>query len=614
MRFLKHILILFLLPVNLLFAGEIQFTAQANRTKVALGENFQVSFTINSSGSDFKAPNFADFRVLSGPNQSTSVQIVNGNYSQSLTLSYILSPVKEGKFKIRPAKIKVGSKLLESNELTIEVLKGQAPAQTQQNQQRQNTTNQKQESTSNNSSDDIFLKVSVNKTNAYIGEQINATYKVYYRVNIQQYNVNKVPALTGFWSQDLDNPNAESNAYTENVNGTVYHVSEIKKTILFPQRSGKLILDPLEMDFVIQKQSNRRPQNIFDQFFGTVENVKYSLKSQPVKIEVLPTPENNKPLGYSGAVGNFTIDCKADKLKVKANEAINYIITISGKGNLKLLETPKPTFPSDFETYDPKISEKVITNESGSSGTITYEYLIIPRHSGKFTIDPLAFSYFNPATKQYKELYTPAIELNIEKGDAEESTVISGKDKEDVKMLADDIQYIKTDLDEINETGRYFFGTGFFYFLFALPFILMSLFLALWKKHEENSQNHTWLKSSKAKKIAIKKLSNAKKHIDNNEDKLLYEEIFRALYGYLGDKLSIAVADLSKESISDSLSSKNIRQETINQLLETLDHCEYARFAPTSNLSKSEIYKNAESIIIEIEEALDSAKHKLSHA
>ena len=610
MKYLKTILIIFILTINYCLAADIQFTAQANRTRIGVGENFQVSFTINASASEFRAPTFSDFRVLSGPNQSTSVQIINGNYSQSLTLSYILSPIKEGKFKIKPASIKVGSKSIESNEISIEVIKGQAQAQTQQNQRAQNQQNQGQEAKSNNSSDDIFLKVSVDKTKAFIGEQINATYKVYYRVNIQQYNVNKIPALTGFWSQDIDKPVAESNSYTENVNGIVYHVSEIKKTILFPQRAGSLLLDPLEMDFVIQRQSNRRAQNIFDQFFGTVENVKYSLKSQSVKIEILPVPEINKPKSFAGAVGNYTIESKVDKNKVKANEAINLTINISGKGNLKLLETPKPVFPSDFESYDAKISEKVATNESGVSGTITYEYLIIPRHSGTFILDPIPFSFFNPQTKQFKDLNTSAIEISVEKGESEEAQVYSGTDKEEVKLLANDIQYIKTELNQINPIGKYFFRSVSYYILGILPVIIFIVFLIFWLQYKEKSADKNWLKSNKAKKTAIKKLSIAKKHLENNEEKLLYEEIFRALYGYLSDKLFIPVSELSKEKISENLVERNISKDTVDQLIKTLDYCEYARYAPTSIVSKSEIYKNAEEIVIIIEEAIDSKKHK----
>jgi hypothetical protein len=609
--FLKVICyILFL--VGTAFGAEIQFTAQASKTKVSVGDNFQISYTINASASDFRAPNLSDFRVLSGPNQSTSVQIINGNYSQSLSVSFILSPVKEGKYKIKPASIKIGSKTLESNELNIEVVKGQAVPQNQQqaqNQNRQSNSNSRQDQSIQNSSDDIFLKVSLDKTKAYLGEPVNVTYKVYYRVNIQQYNVVKVPALNGFWSQDIEI--GDENSYTENVNGTLYHVSEVKKSILFPQRTGSLNIDPLEMDFVIQRQSNRRGQSLFDQFFGTFENVKYSLKSQKVFVQVMPLPDQNKPASFRGAVGNFSVESSVDRATVKANEAINFKIKISGKGNLKLLETPKPLFPSDFESYDPKISEKITTGVSGVNGSITYEYLLIPRHAGKFTLEPYVFSFFDPSNKQYKELSSSSIALQVEKGEIDQTIIYGTNDREEVKILANDIQYIRTNLGELNSNGKFLIGSWLYYLLISIPVIGFLIFVFWWRNQQKLTENVSLLRSSKAKKTALKKLSKAKEYLTNNQDKLFYEELFKSLYGYVSDKLNIPVSELSKDSIKEQLSKRNIAQELVDDLCKTLDLCEMSRFAPSVITSKNQLYTDAQDIIIQIEQALESKEQKV---
>lgn len=594
-----HILLLQLICLASI-AQNIQFTAKTNRTKVGTGETFQISYTINGNGSDFKAPTISDFKIVGGPNQSSSVQIINGSFSQNLSFSYYLAPIKEGVFKIKPASIKVDGKIYQSNELSIEVVKG-APAQNQTQAQNKNQSNQRNQGTSQSSddiSDYIFLKVSVDKTNVFLGEQITATYKVYYRVNIRDYAVNKVPSLNGFWSQDLSEGN-NSKSYTENIDGVVYHVSEVKKSVLFPQRSGTLELDPLEMDFVIQRQSNRRAQSIYD-LINPYEDVKYSLKTQALKITVLPLPEGDKPKDFAGAVGHYSFDAKINKTDIKANEAINLTLTVSGKGNLKLIENPKPIFPADFEVYDPKISEKINTSGSGVSGSVTYEYVLIPRHSGKFTFEPLSFSYFNPETRQYQTLKSQAFEINVAKG-TEESVMVSGTNKEDIKLIGSDIRFIKTETDKIRPIGSFFFGSGLFYLLIFLPVLLLIGFVIFWKDYSKNAQNHAWMKSRKANKIASHRLAIAKKYLEKNETIQFYEELSKALYGYLGDKFNIPIAELSKEHIRENLSIRNISQQEIDKTIKTLDHCEYARFAPVNSNSEKEIYNEAERLINIIE-------------
>ena len=579
-------------------AGDVQFIAKASKTKVVTGEQFQITFSINTSASAFTPPAINDFRVLGGPNQSTSMQWINGNMSHSITYSYVLLAVKEGKYTIKPARIKVGSEILESAEITIEVVKGNPVPQQSQPQTSQNP----QQGASEEIGDNLFLKVSVDKTKAYLGEQITATYKIYTRVNIVNNGVNKLPALNGFWSQDIDNQGKNAQLYTEVVDGVAFNVADLKKTILFPQRTGTLEIDPLALECVVRTRSTKRSQSIFDQFFGTYEDLQYIVKSKPVKIQVLPLPLQGKPDSFAGAVGKFSMEATLDKSKVKAHEAINLNITISGKGNLKLIETPKPVIPSDIESYDPKINDKISTTASGVSGSKTYEYLLIPRHAGNFKIEPVEFSFFDPSTKSYRTLTTGAFEIEVEKGAQDDASIISSTQKEDIKILGSDIRFIKTqNTNDLSEKGNFFFGSVLFYGLLQLPLVLFFIFLFLWKRYLKNNSDLIQVKSRKATKMAARRLVFAKKHLDSKDQKSFYEEVFKALYGYLSDKLSLPVSDLSKETITNNLADQKADPDSIQKLIRTLDLCELARFAPSNNISEQEVYSEAVDIISKIE-------------
>lgn len=558
------------------------FTAAASKTRVAVGEQFEIQFSINTNCSGFKAPAaLADFDIYSGPNQSTSMQIINGNVSQSISLSYILAARKEGKFTIGPATVNVSGKRIESNSLTIEVVKGSG----QQQQQQQQQYSQDPTPPSKNADENIFAKTSISKTKCFQGEQITVVHKVYTRLTLRGFQDVKFPAYNGFWSQDVP-AQQQVDLVPENIDGVIYNVAELKKTYLFPQRSGTLEIEPMEVQCVVRQRSNRPAQSIFEQFFGTggYEDVVYNLKSKPVKIEVSPLPEKDKPAGFSGAVGNYSFKAAVSKEKVKENEALSLTVSINGKGNLKLIDPPSFSFPEDFETYDPKTSDNVSVSGGSVSGTKSFEYLVIPRHEGEYTISPLAFSYFDPEKRSYVTLPSPEFRITVEKGkDGDQAVMLNAPAvKEDVKMLGSDIRYIKTNNIVLTEKTGSFFGSVGFYAALTTPLLLFIGFLAARRRHIRQNSDIAAVKSRKATRMARKRLALAEKHLGAGRKPEFYDEVFRALYGYLSDRLNLPVSDLSKDSITTKLKVRNVSDDACQQLMATLSDCEFARYAPAS--------------------------------
>ena len=604
MKKITYILLLFVAIANTAIAQK--FTASASKTKVAVGETFQLTYSLNANGSNFKMPALNEFDVYSGPNQSTSMSFVNGAMSQSISLSYILSAKKEGKITIQPGSVSVNGAAVQSNSLVIEVVKG---SPTTQNQQNPNNPNQQQQNPTAPSSEDVgnnlFVKTTVNKTKVYQGEQITITHKVYTRYQLRGFQDIKFPDYTGFWSQDVPSNNQQIQLTNENVDGVVYSVAELKRTYLFPQRSGKLTIEPMKVEVVVRKQSNRQPRDIFDQFFGGgYVDANYSVKSKPITIDVIPLPEANKPAGFAGAVGDFSFKAEVNKDKVKANDAINLTVTITGKGNIKLVDPLKVNFPEDFETYDAKTKENISATVNGVSGSKTFDYLAIPRHEGDYKISDINFSYFDPEKKQYITLPSPEFKIHVDKGKDGEggASVFNPRNKEDVKVLGNDIRYIKTNNIILRPKENYFFGSTLFYLGLISPFILFLAFIIIRRKRIEQNKDVVAVKSRKATKMAKKQLLLAEKHLKSNNKESFYVEIFKALYGYVGNKLNIPTANLNKETITDSLRIKGVTEATIQQLMSTLDNCEFAHYAPTTvSGDLKSIYYNTVELITKIE-------------
>jgi hypothetical protein len=581
---MKRIIQIFIFVVTLTNVSLAQkLTASASKTRVAVGETFQISFVLNTNGSNFKPPALNDFDVYSGPNQSTSMSFVNGVMSHSITLSYIVAAKKEGKLTIGPASVTANGTTLQSNPMVIEAVKGSGNAGSPGNNQNQNQ--EPSAPTNENISENLFVRTNVSKTKVVQGEQITVSHKVYTRYQLRGFRDINLPDYNGFWAQDLPSNNQQIQVTTENIDGINYQVAELKRSYLFPQRSGKLQIEPMVADVVVRKQSSRRPRDIFEQFFGGgYEDASYSVKSPAVVIDVQPLPEAGKTSSFSGAVGDYSYKVELSKNSVKANEGINLIITLTGKGNIKLVDVPKIGFPEDFETYDPKTKENISVGANGVSGSKTFDFLIIPRHEGDYKLADLSFTFYNPVKKEYITIPSPELSVHVTKDDKEntEANVYTPTHKEDLKVLGNDIRYIKTSDLQLGNKNDYFFGSPLFYTGIIAPFLTFFIFLFLRRKNIELNKDEVAVKSRKANKMAQKRLVLAEQHLKSNNKELFYLEISHALYGYLADRFNISGADLNKEKISGILTARSVSEETKSKLFDTLNTCEFARYAPSS--------------------------------
>ena len=608
--------IFFILLITGLFstsvAEDVRFTASAPST-VGTGQQFAVTFSVNAAASNFSAPTFKGFSVLSGPNQSSSssMQISNGNMIQSVSYSftYYLQAGNEGSYTITPAKVVVGGKTYESNALTIKVVKAAQntnPQNPQQNRQQQNN-----QAATNLSDKDIFIKTSVSNASPLQGEQVIVIYKLYTAVGISQYTINKLASNKGFWSEDILKENEKPKQYKENLNGKQYIVAEMRKVALFPQESGKLNIEPLEVDVLAQLQTQRKRTNsIFDffddPFSSSYQNVKKTIRSNNVTINVKPLPTASKPEDFTGAVGNFTFRSDINKTETKANEAVNLKFTISGRGNIKLIDKLDVNFPPDFETYDPKVNDNINKSDNGISGTKTFDYLIIPRTEGTFTIKPITFSYFDLNKGKYVTLSSPEYTLKVAKGDGKQSSAtLTSVNQEEIKYIGSDIEHIKIKPMDLNKKDVHFFLSELYYILCFVPLILFIAAIIFRRKHLKLRSNLALLKNRKATKVAKKRLNKAKNYLSTKEKDKFYIEISQALWGYLSDKFSIPLSELSMDSVNEALKNKQVKDEIINQFIKTLNTCEFARFAPGDELlTMDNIYKEAIEIISKTENEL----------
>ena len=567
-------------------AQDVSFSASLSKNKVAVGESFQVIYTLNTMGSGFQGPNLSAFNILSGPSQSTNVQFINGNMSQSMTIYYIVSAKQEGRFTIGPASVVAAGKRYQSQSLSVEVVKGSAPQTRQGNQrQQQQNSNNNESDYSQEISDNLFLKASISKSTVYQGESFVLTLKVYTRVNIVDNGVSKTPSLNGFWSEDIPNPKRNIELYDENVDGIIFKVGELKKSVLIPQRSGQLVIDPLEMDFIVRVKGKSRGNSFFDQVFGpSMQDVKVTMKTKPVKITVLPLPEKNKPIDFNGAVGQFSFSTKVSRKELKTGESATLTLGLNGTGNLNLLEFPNPEFPSDFESYEPKTNEKYNVTINGITGSKSVEYLFIPRAPGNYSLPPISFSFFNPELQKYVTINGEQIDFEIAKGEGGEAQVVGGAGmaKRDVRVLGKDVRFVKSELRNLCDSDP-FFGTGLFWSLLLLPVAFTSVIGYSLYRNKNNPESASLILAKKAQAMAKSRLKKAAEL--NNPEKYneFFEEIFRAVYGYLSDGFSIGKSEMSRENISGVLQKRGVDSSRLNQLMNLLEVCEMARFSPVKS-------------------------------
>lgn len=601
-----------------LFAQEIEFTGSV-KPVVSVGETFNLTYTLNAQGVNFRGPGISGFTVLTGPNTSTtsSIRSINGRTSMTITYtySYILQATREGTFAVPAATVTVDGKAYKSNTLSIQVQPGGTPSQ----QRGQGNLSGSQQPAGNSGSQtdakDVFLKAYVSDDSPFQGEGTIVTYKLFTRVPIAQISISKLSSFQGFWSQNMLKDNERFPQYNQTIDGEQYVVAEIRKIAIYPLKSGKLQIDPLEVECVAQVKQQTRQRTgdpFFDDFFNnsffsnSYATVEKSLKSNPLTIQVNPLPEANKLAGFSGAVGSFTFRSEIDQTAVKANEPVTIKYTISGTGNIQLIEQMNVTFPPDFETYDPKVVSDYKTTSTGVTGMQSFEYLVIPRKPGTFTIKPVSFSYFDLAKKQYVVLSTPAYELIVAKGSGESGVMTyTGSNKEDVKYIGSDIRHIDNQPFKLRKAGSFFMASWSYFLLLLMPFVLFVVLLILLRKYHERRSDVLLMKNRKATRIALKRLKKASEFLKTKQEAEFYEEISQALWGYLSDKFGIPRADLSIDSVREALKGKQVSDDILNQFTTTLNDTEFARFAPGDKaLKMDEIYGKALMIIEKIEREL----------
>jgi len=617
----QKLILLFLLAIpGLILAQEISFSAQAPR-QVYIGQQFQLTFTINAEGSNFMAPEIVNFDILNGPMVSSGQNIMNINgkleYSSSMSFTFILEANKAGTFTIPQALISAKGKRYMSNTTTITVLnQSQRPAQqSPNNNQPQNRT---QVPIKDDVGGDVFLRVVVDKNNPYQGEGITTTFKLYTPTNRLQIDApEKIPSYPGFWAQDLLKDATQYPQYTETYNGKKYIVAELRKAALYPQKSGALIIDPLVQNVIYQvKVKSRSPladdpffgndpffKNLMDDsFFGSdYQNVKKTLRSSPLTINVKPLPAANRPLDYSGAVGQFSMKATVDRTTVNTNDGITLRVSITGTGNLNLIEKPTINFPPDFEVYEPKIIDN-FSNKGGTSGTRTFEYLIIPRASGNFAIDPIQFSYFNPSQRDYTTLSSEKFKLKVNKGSG---TSTESADQGEVKYLASDIRYLMEPSLNIHPIGNSLYGKLIYWLLLMVPVLGFVTFLLLHRRNVQLKGDAKLMQRKRATRIAVKRLQKAKKMLDNELHEAFHEEIAFALWGYISQKFNVPMSLLSMDTAREQLEIRNVDSALTERFMDTLRDCNYARYAPAGKaLNMQQLYALAITTITETEQVL----------
>lgn len=597
-----RLLILFLVILLPLTANSQDITVEAEYPSVVeAGQQFSVSWTVNSGGGQFTAPSFQDFYKLMGPqtSYSSSTQIINGKmtHETSYTYTYYLQAMNEGVFVIAPATFTLKNKSFYSDSLRIEVTGTGKPLPGARSGQE----GDQDDGSASEARGDLFLSLSVNKRTVYVGEPVVASVKIYTRVDLSGINEIKYPAFTSFLKTDLETPPLNA-LRQENVNGTIYGTGVIQQFLLFPQVSGEITIDPVQITVLVQKRTGNADP-FFGDFFSTYQSVPRAVASRPVKINVRPLP-GTKPGDFSGVVGKLNIKSGISKDSVNVNDAVNYRITVSGNGNLKLASAPSLKLSPDIEVYDPKITDEIKNSTSGSSGQRTFEYLLIPRHHGDFTIPPVTYSYFNSSTGKYEKLTTEGHRFHARKGTDQNAdiTVYGGVSKEDVKYVGKDIRFIKTNAGRLMRSSNIILSNRSFYSGYAIALIAFLVVLFVRREHIRRNADLTAVKNRKAARIAVLRLREASACMKRNEIDRFHEEVLKAIWGYLGDKLNIPVADLSRNNVSEVLREKGIDEETIQDLTNLLDSCEYARYAPSATGNEAaQIYEKASGFIRTIE-------------
>lgn len=567
---------------------------------VAVDEVFQIVFTSNGKAKDFKLPNMEDFHILAGPSTSTmsSTSYVNGKrthvYQNSFT--YVAQCSKEGKFVIPSATVIIDGKKYSSDPILIEVIKNAS-------KKTSNSNNSSEGASSGNSlsADDLFIILDLSKTNVIMGEPIVATIKLYTDVNIAGFEDIHFPTFNGFWNQELDSP-SQVEFVRENYNGKIYSAALLKKYILIPQQSGKIKIDPAELVCAVQVQSSSRGSSIFDDFFGSYQTLKKKISTSSKTINVSGLPLG-APSSFSGAVGSYSLDVSTSKNDMSSHDAASLYVTISGSGNLNMINVPKINFPPDFEVYDVKKTDKIRTSANGVSGKRVFEYPFIPRSSGNFILKPVEFSYYDLDKKRYITLKSDEKELNISKGKNTDAVIVSsGVNRKTVSNLGEDIRFLSNNVNSLNLASRPLISSYLYYLLMLLVALVLGLAIMILDKKIERNKDVVKVRNRKASKVAKARLKGAGLLLKQGLTSAFYEELHKALFCYVADKLMLPVAEINRNSVEEKFLELGKSNELIAELFAIVDACEYARYAPSDTPGAMETqYQDAINVISKME-------------
>ena len=611
-------------PMVLRAQDDPQLTVSAKK-QVVVGERFQVVFEANAEGKNFQAPSFEGLSVVGGPFTSTSssFSMVNGSMSHTVKVTYTfaLQAYQEGTFRVGAASLTVKGNKISSEPFEIKVLPDDGSHSNNSSSGYAGGSSQGGQQQSSNdpevSGKDLFLRVIPSKKSAYVGEQVVLTYKLYTKVPVSSLSVEKMPSYAGFWTKDVsDNNSGALHQSSEYINGIEYTVAEIQKVVVVPQRSGKLSVDPMTIECIAQirtESNNRRSNDPFDIFFNdpffnrNITNVRKELSTQNFSLDVKNLPETDKPASFAGAVGDYTFKSSIDKTELKTNEAFTLTLSVSGTGNIELLQLPEPVLPPDFEVYDPKVTTSANNGAQGFTGTKKAEYLVIPRRAGDFSLQPVEFAYFNPSREAYQTVVSEPYEIHVEKGVGGEGDdgSIYASNQESIKYLGSDIRHIMTDDPKLKPTGTVFFATPAYFVALLVALLAFVILLLVSKKHEEQKQDTAANRNKKATKVARGRLKKAEQFLKVKDQNNFYIEMSQALWGYISDKLGIERSKLSMDTVSEAMKEKNVPDDLTQQFVDTLNNCEFARFAPGDAEEKmDDLYRKGIEVITKAEKVL----------
>lgn len=591
MKLIKHISLLLIVLSTSIASAQIEFEAKVSKTKLGINERLRIDFEMNKDGDNFTPPDFNGFTVVGGPNTSVSQSWLNGKRSYKKTYSYFLAPKKRGPIKITQATIEIDGEVYKTQVVTVNVTAAVKRPNDPDNAE-------------NVASENIHLVAEVSKANPYLNEAITVVYKLYVSQNTGVSNWREIdnPRYNDFWSQNINikGLKIQNGSYNGDEN---YRYVVLRKTVLYPQKTGKLEIEPLSLDVTVEVPTKRR--DIFGGRLMTQVNKRVSAGSRTINVK--PLPDQGKPDNFSGAVGNLKFNVITSKTELNASESLQATVEVTGNGNLKLFELPKLKLPNSLEVYEPEHNEKVNTNLDGMYGSISDSYTIIPQYKGKYPVPSISFSYFDLKTESYKTVSSGEIVINVLEGpvnttNSDNNLASVNNGKQDVVLRSDQFAFVKTDANLKPVSSNYFFKSSAFWTSLLLPFLAIPLALVYRKKKEERNADVFGNRIRKADKLAKRYLSEAKKSLGQKE--AFYIALEKALHNYLKAKLHIETSDFSKEKIQTLLTERLVNPDSIQEFIKILEHCELARYTPITNVEMQQDYDKAAKTISIIDKEL----------